>query len=304
METYPKPFDLDAWVTRWNVREAHRIEVAVGSANAHYRVIRRDGEEWFLKVYDQQRHHHREVTSYHLLVNDLGAVPAPPLRADGESDGRSWAAFAWRSNLCQIAGDSLDDVGLLAEMIAAIHDCPVPPDVDLPEMPRLWPDLVKRVVRVRDTSASFADTVEAVVEPVASECERYLDEVEPAQPRVLLHGDVAFRNLFSSSGTVYLADFERAAVGMADFDFGKLWDQDLGNHSRRQHFANTYRQARNRSPARWPDDKLRWAVRLWAALGVVPYAERVGDWRFRAFADEMIAKLRAETLSVWSTGRS
>lgn len=299
MEPFPKAFDLDTWILRWAAREVSSLDPPVGSANAHYHVRREGGDEWFLKVYDQQRHCHREVTSYDLLVNRLNTVSAPPLLAHGEINGRPWAAFEWRSDLKQVSGDSLDQVALLAETIAAIHDVPVPPGLDLPSMPRIWSDIILRTRRMSQLSASFADRVERLIEPISTACQHFLDEVEPSQQLVLLHGDVAFRNLFESNGAVFLGDLERAAVGMADFDFAKLWDGDLGTTTRRRHFAAVYRQARTTLPPQWPDDRLGWVVRLWAALGIVPYAERIGDMPFRAFADEMLTTLSVEAASLW-----
>jgi thiamine kinase-like enzyme len=111
-------------------------------------------------------------------------------------------------------------------------------------------------------------------------------------PPVLLQNDFGKRNIFlrRDTGQLVVIDFERAGVGDAHWELGKLWDRELREDPAIRHaFLQGYRAQRGLLDEEWPDPALLWLIRFLATLTIFPYASRVGD---RPFFEHGLLKLK------------
>lgn len=290
------PWDSNAWLAQHpDVFAIDALPPFPGSQNAHFRV-HRSGGDWFLKVYTSERNFEREVAAFNILPTG----GAPSLVHFGSTGGRPWAAFNWHDDVRPLTAQSPANIRLLAGAMARIHELPVPEHTALRDRPPLWEDFQSRTSDLRIENPTFERAVQETLGGVATSCREHITRQEAELPKVVLHGDVGLRNLFQSRGSYYLGDFERSAIGVHYLDFGKLWDQELARSSLLQVFITAYRSTRgDKLSPKWPDRRFMWCVRLWAAVGIVPYAQRLGDFTFRQLADTILTNLRAERSSLW-----
>jgi hypothetical protein len=119
---------------------------------------------------------------------------------------------------------------------------------------------------------------------------RAAEQVGAESPDVLLHGDFSLRNVgVRPDGQYVVFDFERAALGPAEFDLERIWDRELAaiEHGR-QRFVDSY--AGTASGRRPNPDLLRYA-RLTCALTTVMGGRRTRDQPFENEGRTMLEAL-------------
>ncbi|BDR57287.1 phosphotransferase family protein [Xylocopilactobacillus apis] len=99
----------------------------------------------------------------------------------------------------------------------------------------------------------------------------------------VLHGDVGLRNYKIIDNEMTLIDFERAQIGIADYDFIKLFYQDFDSKKELiDSFLDGYGEKRTIFPETW-----MFLVFI-TAIGIMDYVEKVNDPTFRHIGIRML----------------
>ncbi|MFJ9216546.1 phosphotransferase [Streptomyces sp. NPDC102383] len=254
--------------------------------NIHFRGDRDGVPTLFIKVTDSPRSYTTEVGA-HLLLHTQD-LPTPALHAHGELDqNQHWLAYAWH-NFTPFAPtpESVEEAGRLLGRLHATTCGKGSPHLRAYDT---IPNLIDaKIALVTAFDAPLAQRISALRDAfLATSAARHLGD-----ERCLLHGDMGWRNLhLETDGSLWVFDFEHAAIGHPLLDFAKLWDRELNSPQTRSQFLDGYRKEQR---AVTIDTAAIGAVRLWAAAGIFPYARPRGDHEFEQHAYAILERLEQE----------
>lgn len=258
-----------------------------GSVNSNFRLDVRDGQRFFLRVYEEQDA--VGASAELALVGELArqGVPTPtPLARPGgaplgEHAGKPVAIFPWvdGETLC-LARVTAEHAGRVGAALARVHLARVsrPPDGRFGVS-----HLEARLERIECAGVEeFRDAGRAVLARLRAEAARR----DPALPSGLIHGDLFRDNVLWSAGQLSaLIDFESASRGSFAYDlmvcvlawcFGDAFDVALARA-----LVAGYEAVRPLEPQE------RAALRVEAALACLRFATtRMTDYALRAVAGE------------------
>ncbi|MFJ9174945.1 phosphotransferase enzyme family protein [Streptomyces sp. NPDC102360] len=254
--------------------------------NTHFRGDRDGVPTLFIKVTDSPRSYTTEVGAHTLLhTRDL---PTPTLHAHGDLGlNRHWLAYAWHDFTPFAATpESVEEAGrLLGRLHTATRGESSPHLRTHDAIPNL---IDAKIALVAEFDAPLARRIRALRDKLLSTpAAAHLGD-----ERCLLHGDMGWRNLhLDADGSLWIFDFEHAAIGHPLLDFAKLWDRELDSPQVRSLFLDGYRKEQREVPI---DTAAIGAVRLWAAAGIFPYARPRDDQDFEQHAYLILERLERE----------
>lgn len=260
------------------------------SENLHFRA---DHPRWgrlFIKAYGHPERFAQEGVALNAVSRRSDWVLTPLVEGRLPRTGLSWRAFPEIS--LSPFEFTREGCRTAARLLADVHGTE-PASLRLPTKPAAWELVPERLRRVSPWPA--VDELAAGLARRAAHLLADLARGHGYRPRAqLLTEDFGARNIHvrEDDGTALLLDFESAAIGDPHWDLGKVWDAELVEPSKREEFVREY-GARTGSQD-WPDMQALWATRFAAALGIFPYADRVGDQSFFDHGIEMLRVLDAE----------
>ena len=248
-----------------------------GSQNCHFLVVPSDGAaRQFVKVYASEAYARYEGTALDLVQSES----IPRVVGRGYFDGHAWAAFVFT----ELTPFRLDGIGPARDWTTAfldVHKTRFPNGVDLLRTPRLFSHLTKRLGRLARADQRAAQSAVRAIERVADDAERISALVEAESPCVLTHGDASLRNTFTrGGGPPFFVDYERAKIGLREFDLALAWYADLQEETLRRIFLTEYCAAIDADPEIWPDPRYMCMLGWWMAAGILPFARRVQSAEF------------------------
>ncbi|WP_063048368.1 aminoglycoside phosphotransferase family protein [Nocardia arthritidis] len=273
---------------RLGYRRLRQIEAPTAdrrSANAWFSGHGGEGTV-FLKLYASD---HRAATEAAVASQLPRAITTRFVNSGVLNEIGAYTAFEW-ANLNDVALDH-NGVEVSARLLAAVHDCPLPPSSGIAAdhiTPASYEKAVERLARVAPDS--FAEVESVVAGAWAQDLVTAASEIATTAPSVVLHGDFSFRNVAKCSGRHVVFDFERACTGPAELDLARIWDRELTRVPNGQSlFAAAYRRARGLAQL-WPDPVLLRFSRLRCAVTTLT-AGRLQ--REEQFADQGYTILKA-----------
>jgi homoserine kinase type II len=267
-----------------------------GSVNSNFRLRSVRGEDYFLRVYEEQdgQGAARELAMIAALAR-LGVPTPPPLeRVQNASAGSSAAGSEWSRHAARhvgkpvgvhawVAGESVcfrlvtpARIRQLGRALARVHACS-PALSRLPEGRFEVRDLLRRLEHVERADAGFAADTRLIRDRIAQHARASSD-----LPRGLIHGDLFRDNvLWRGDELVALLDFESASSGCFIYDlmvcahawcYGDAYDAGLVSA-----LFDGYEEVRRLESAEWD------ALLPQGCLGALRFATtRITDFALRA----------------------
>ncbi|MCC3327951.1 aminoglycoside phosphotransferase family protein [Nocardia abscessus] len=203
----------------------------------------------------------------------------------------AYTAFGW-AHLDEVTLDR-DGLGVSARLLAAVHDCPLPPSSGIAAdhiSPASYEKAVERLARIAPDS--FAEVESVVAGAWAQDLVTAASEIATTTPSVVLHGDFSSRNVAKCSGRHVVFDFERACTGPAELDLARIWDRELTRVPNGQSlFAAAYRRARGLTRP-WPDPVLLRFSRIRCAVTTLTTARLQREEQFADQGYRILEALR------------
>ncbi|EIT87380.1 hypothetical protein A374_00360 [Fictibacillus macauensis ZFHKF-1] len=105
-------------------------------------------------------------------------------------------------------------------------------------------------------------------------------------PKVTIHGDLGFRNMYSVNKKLVLIDYEQARPGITWEDFTKFFHRELRNGTLEDAFLTEYGREHE------PSDALKHLLYYIEALGIIRYTASFYDEAFANLGEELLHKVK------------